>query len=271
MAHRSSTRDRLIDRVRQPAAWLFIIALVALIAAIGLTVVGRVELASTVLAAVVLLVTAMTYRAVVPERGRLLVVRQDELELSDLIFSVSGGHEGRAIPRDYLLQLHVAVCNVGGRKVVLSNLRLVALLDPSGTPIQIPEMPGRLRAEQYVQIIRRRIETGMRVEPYSETLAGPWLLGPDDVITLRFRCRRGIDWSARWDLPSVQRLARALDREIAGARLEMTYRQGRTVVSETVEVSCKVEQQAKYRKLLTELTAGFTSMPTGLDQEIAIE
>ena len=51
-------------------------------------------------------------------------MRQHELGYDDLIFYGSSATE---IPRDFLLQMHVAVANMGGRKGVLSRLELLAL------------------------------------------------------------------------------------------------------------------------------------------------
>jgi hypothetical protein len=243
-----------------------VVALLALVLSALLMAGGRTDVANWVLSAVILLTTGLTYLWVLPQPGRLLVVRQDELDVSDLIFFV---HE--SVPRDYLLQLHVAVCNVGGRKAVLSSLRLNALLDAAGHAVQGLEFPGWLNAEEYVQIMRRRIENQMRREPYSETRSGPWVLESDDVITLRFRSRQGIDWSPQWDLERLRRLATALETEVCGGRLELAYRCGRTVVRESVDVDCKVEQQHRYREAILEATAGLKSVPRDLEVAVDIE
>src|SRR6266511_816374 len=95
---------------------------VAAFAAVWL-VIRNGDVASVVVGLAVLFFAAWTVRLVAPRAGELWIERQEELDLDDLIFFVypqpaeSGQQQ---VPRDYLLQLHVAVVNVGGRKVVLS-------------------------------------------------------------------------------------------------------------------------------------------------------
>jgi hypothetical protein len=41
------------------------------------------------------------------------------------------------------------------------------------------------------------------------------MLGPDEVVTLRFRARRGVDWSSRWTLDLLGQAAQRLRRPIS--------------------------------------------------------
>src|SRR4051794_13668039 len=69
----------------------------------------------------VLLIAGWTLQLTLPKPAKLWVERQEELELSDLLFfMVDESNEHPAMPRDILLQLHVAVVNIGGQKGVLS-------------------------------------------------------------------------------------------------------------------------------------------------------
>jgi hypothetical protein len=55
-------------------------------------------------------------------------------------------------------------------------------------------------AELWVERQRRfRWSRGERL-PEAEITFPPLMLEPDEVVTLRFRTRRGIDWSGRWTL-----------------------------------------------------------------------
>ena len=232
---------------------------------------GRTDLANWAISAVVLVTTGLTYLLVLPQPGRLLLVRQDELDLVDLVFYVHETTGSRPVPRDYLLDFQVAVCNVGSRTAVLSTLRLTAFLDASGHPVPGLEFPEWLNAEQYVQITRRRTEGRMQPELYSETRSGPWVLSSDDVITLRFRSRRGIDWGPQWDLTRLQRLATALETEVSAVRVELAYRCGRRVLRQSPILDCKVAQQEKYRQAILATTDGLKTLPSGLAESIEIE
>src|SRR5215213_2001700 len=94
------------------------------------------DLGGLILNIVLLLITATTLHFTIPDPARIWLERQAELGLSDLLFFIVGDSaQGR--PRDILLQLHVAVSNIGGRKAVLSKVELDALLDRDGDPVDL--------------------------------------------------------------------------------------------------------------------------------------
>ena len=76
-----------------------------------------------------------------------------ELGIDDLIFYVypNQSTDSVAVPRDFLLQLHVAVANIGGRKLVLSALRLTHFSDEEGHSIALPDTPMPLNAHRVDQ------------------------------------------------------------------------------------------------------------------------
>src|SRR5215211_5609947 len=159
---------------------------------------GVADYGALVLNVLLLIITATTLQLTIPEPAKLWVHRQDELGHTDLIFYVVGDSP-EGIPRDYLLQFHVAVSNVGGRRAVLSKLELKNLLDGSG---EIVDMGlGRVSGSQYTTR-QRWIDTmpvlqGQRPNPehfaIRDDIRGPFSMQPDDVVSLRLRARSGID------------------------------------------------------------------------------
>jgi hypothetical protein len=196
------------------------------------------------------------------------VDRQDELGLDDLIFYVyEEGEPSTRVPRDFLLQLHVAVSNVGGRKAVLSKLELTAFLDAQKCSIDIGLVPTK--AIQYstrelrtitLAVLRGQHNNFERFST-SEEFPGPFLLIPDDVITLRLRARGGIDWAERWTLEALESLGSALKREISYARLVATYRRGDEAVTQTFDVRLQVLQQSMYKEALESVTDCYKTRP----------
>jgi hypothetical protein len=229
------------------------------------------DLAAAVLSAGVLVVALLTLFFVVPKPAELWLERQDELGLTDLIFYIypqPAPADAPRVPRDFLLQLHVAVSNVGGRKAVLSALKLNKFVDQNGDAVQLPEVPLPLSAAQVDQksgwVNHQRHSQLLLVLP-------PYVLEPDDVITLRFRCRRGIDWSQRWGLDELRAFADAISRDISAARVTLTFRRGASVEERNSTVSVRVAQQGEFRDLLRSLTADFTARPELPEQSISLE
>jgi len=176
------------------------------------------DAAADLIALAVLVVTGLTLILVAPRQARLSVDRQEELGLDDLIFYLyprPGEMAAGVIPGDYLLQLHVAIANVGGRKAVLSVLRLDEFLDVRGQPVRLPDISlpiVGMKAE-----VRHGWVDGIRHSERWKVMP-PYLLEPDDVITVELRARRGIDWSPRWDCAAVKEVAEALQSTISKAR-----------------------------------------------------
>jgi hypothetical protein len=99
----------------------------------------------------VLVVAAVTLIALLARPAALWVERQDELGLDDLIFF--GGER----PTEFLLQLHVAAANVGGRKGVLSALYLDVFADARGHEVRPYQLPMPLQAQLARQLMRRAL------------------------------------------------------------------------------------------------------------------
>jgi len=234
-------------------------------------VVRGTDLAVAVLTVAVLGASAATLTLVAPKPAELLVQRQDELELDDLIFYVYpqlAATGERQVPRDLLLQMHVAVINVGGRKAVLSRLRLNEFLDKDGVPVRLPEVPPPLQATLMAQQggwVNHQYESQVRI------VFPPYVLEQDDVITLRFRCRRGIDWSQRWGVEELSSYADAIARPITTAAVTAVFRRGASVQQRPFTVPVRVLQQQEFHDLLCLLTADFTIRPTVPEQPIAFE
>jgi hypothetical protein len=89
----------------------------------------------------------------------------------------------------------------------------------------------------------------------------PLMLAPDEVVTLRFRARRGIDWSDRWTLDLVRKAELSLQRPIIGAELLAVYRTGKKVEQHKLVVAVRTEQQAAYVNDLEQLLDGPSPLP----------
>jgi len=178
----------------------------------------------------------------------------------------------REIPTDILLQLHVAVANVGGRKGVLSGLYLDALLDADGNMVKIHRMPFPMSAHVARQTTRYVI--GKEGFPYREFLneigGPPLVLEPDDVVTLRFRARRGINW-ADGTLEEIKNLASSLSSVVTKARVRAVYRRGKSVETHSYIVECSTVGQDKYVARIKELTKDLTSRPNIPKQFLELE
>jgi hypothetical protein len=87
------------------------------------------------------------------------------------------------------------------------------------------------------------------------------MLGPDEVLALRFRARRGIDWSSRWTLDRLRQAAQSLQRPISNAELLAAYRTGERVERQRIVVAVRTEQQSAYVRDLEQLAHGVTQVP----------
>ncbi|MDQ6947322.1 MAG: hypothetical protein M3256_13895 [Actinomycetota bacterium] len=230
---------------------------------------GRGDVAAVDLSLAVLAVAALPLLTSWASPGRLTVERQRELGLDDLVFfsypdeGAVGGH----LPRDVLLQMHVAVMNVGGRTAVLSGLSLEGLLGPGDVSIGTPLLPGLVVAHQYRQWESRLLTRGV-FEIHSETSIPPFLVEPDAVMTLRLRWRGGIDWSAAWDIDKLRQAAESLSLPITGARLLLIYRAGPKVFRKTIKVELSVQAQDDYRQRLGLVTNSFSERPQAAPRSI---
>jgi hypothetical protein len=227
---------------------------------------GTADYGAIVLNLALLAITATTLHLAIPHRACLWIDRQAELGMDDLIFYVVGDSE-KGRPRDILVQLHVALSNVGGRQAVLSRLELTMFLDRSGRGVNIGL--GSITAAEYTVRDRWKDTHAVLVGQsnnlerftFRDQIAGPFTIRPDDVITLRFRARGGIDWSDRWTLGALRDLAAALDRPVVTARLVATYRRGDELVTNEFVVPVEAKQQAMYLEALKLITKNLTVRP----------
>jgi len=229
------------------------------------------EAASVAISAPILVIAAATLWYTVPQRARLSVDRLDEANLTDLIFFIypqPNPHSEQQIPRDYLLQLHVAVSNLGGRKAVLSSITIEGFRTDGGETIHLPGATATIGGMQWIQrsgwLNSSRVFENMNVP-------GPYILDPDDVIVLRFRTRRGIDWGSQWTTDSLQEFCQPLQSPIVSAFGTMVWRRAGEVVRDAFSIPLMVEQQAEYLELVNQLTGSFTVMPTVSQQQIVLE
>lgn len=227
---------------------------------------GIADFGTLVLNLVILFITATTLHFTIPEQARLWVDRQGELGIDDLLFYVEGD-SAQGLPRDVLLQLHVAVSNVGGRKAVLSRLELTEFLDENRRSVAIGMALVRgvqctIRDHKVTAIaVLQDQHNNLERFSTSEEFPGPFVLAPDDVITLRLRVRGGINWTERWDLTTLQELALALEHPVRFARLAATYRRGDEVVTQPFDVPLQVVQQSMYLEALHRVTKDFITRP----------
>jgi hypothetical protein len=235
---------------------------IAFAVTVWLVLADHADLGNVLLAGVVLFVAVYQAHMTVPAPAELWVERQYELEQSDLIFyryaDAPSLPEGVEQPADFLLQLDVAVANIGGRKALLSSLRLLRFIDERGEAVRLPEVPLPIAAQRYQR--RFRWVQGERL-PEADVTFPPLMVEPDEVVTLRFRARRGIDWSSRWTLDLLRQAAETLQRPISKAELLAVYRTGKKVERQKVVVAVRTEQQAAYVRDLEQLTEGATQLP----------
>jgi hypothetical protein len=229
------------------------------------------EVASVALSVPILIIAGLTLWYTAPRNAQLKVNRLDEANLDDLIFYIypQPAQPGeRQIPRDYLLQLHVAVYNLGDRKGVLSAINIDGLRNDVGETVYLPESPKGISGTQWISR-SGFINTHRHFENLNSP--GPYILEPDDVIVLRFRSRRGIDWSDRWTPTAVRDFCAPLQRPLVSAFGTMAWRRGGQVVRDSFEVRLQVVQQAEYVQLIETLTEGFTIRPDVPHQAIELE
>jgi hypothetical protein len=153
---------------------------------------------------------------------------------------------------------------------VLSALRFDRILDASGANIRIPEFSLPVEAQRVTQGGGWRIEDNvMHHHNYLEYIPGPYLLEPDDVMTMRLRARPHIDWSAKWTLAKLKKLADALSEPIAGVGVTAIYRRGDRLIRQPFIIKdVTVLQQELYVGRLRELTNEFTTRPNPTERVI---
>lgn len=260
-----------MDRRSWLALVLIVGGLVAVGIALGRAVMTGQEVASVALSIPILVIAALTLWFTVPRPAKLRVERLDEADLSDLIFYVypqPNPDNVQQQPVDYLLQLHVAVSNLGERKAILSSITINGFRTDRGEVVHLPDAPATIGGSQWLQ---QSGWVNSQLHFQNISIPPPYVLDRDDVIVIRFRGRRGIDWSARWNLELLQSFTAPLREKIVGAFGTITWRRAGQVLRENFDVAMKVEQQAEYVQLIDDLTQGLTLMPSLSPHPIPLE
>jgi hypothetical protein len=260
-----------LRRLLAPLATVCVIAAVAGFLIARYSSITGYEAATLVISLVILAVAFTTLWYTMPRAARLTIDRVDEFEREDLLFFIypkPNPTGEREVPRDYLLQLHVAVSNLGGRKAVLSSISLDRFRTESGETIHLPESTGVIWGMQWQQ---RYGWADATFHHENFNVLGPYILEPDDVIVIQFRTRRGIDWSSRWTTQTLREFCKPLTSPIVEAEGEMAWRRAGEVVRERFVIPMRVMQQAEYVQLVQDLTNDFTGRPTIAEQAIQFE
>jgi hypothetical protein len=228
---------------------------------------GSNDAAPAILTIVVMAIALATLYFTANRPAELQIDGFDEAGLSDLIFFI---YEG--VPRDFLLQQHVAVANIGHRQAVLTSIHISAFLASDGTTVELPQVPvplgGAIYSVRHIYLEDGRGGTAM----HRELIHPPFGIAPHDVVVIRFRCRRSLAWSQEDDsLETVRAWHTAVAAPITAAALELTYRRAGKTVRKQTSVPLNVEQQREYADLLESLTRGFTTWPNVEQQVIPPE
>ena len=255
--------------MRRGARTLIVLLVVAALASLGaawIAIETEQEAVALILGIPILFVSAITLWVALPSPARIVVTDQAELNLNDLIFYLYDDDDPatgqqRRVPRDYLLQVHVACVNLGDRKGIVASVVLQQFMDSEGQPVALPDAPERLTAVKWVQK-SGYVNNHRHFENLTEL--PPYVLDSNDAVTLRFRCRRGITWSDP-DLAALRKVHEALARRIAKARGHVVWRDGSTVHRDAFMVPVRTMQQREYADAIRDLTLGFTILPIGVE------
>lgn len=252
-------RDALweqLDRLEKPIIWgtVFVVAAVLVRGELGVHPLDQ-DWDQVILNIVLLVFTGATVDMAYPRRAILQIDPHVELDRDGLVFF------DHAPPRDYLIQVHIVVANVGGRQAVLSSVVLDDFLDRDGHPVR-PELNSvAVPAHQYVTSVRYAetfvpgVGWNMDRTNNRDEIEPPFKLGPDDVISLRIRGRAGIDWSNRWDIARLDAVARQLERPIVKVRVVASFRRGGRLTKQRFTFPIRVSGQAAYARKLNQIVA----------------
>lgn len=236
---------------------------------------------NTFLAIAVLVVATATLYFTYPRPAKLVVDRLVEMDeyTADLMFTVHPSpnpNNEPVVPRSYLLNLRVAVANVGRRKAVLSMIAVEHFITRSGKTMFLPEsVQGPLWGSQW----RQQFGYVNGGQPVHQNISspGPFVLGPDDVVVVSFRSRRGIDWGKRWDLEKLRTYYDELTDPLESANIKVAWRRvswwrsAMEVRSDNFTVTLKTLKQGEYVEALKDRTYDFSVLPEIEQQTIHIE
>lgn len=229
------------------------------------------EVATVVISIPILIISGLTLIISIPKSARIKIERLSELDLSDLIFYVVPAqtqNETPLTPIEYLLQLHIAVSNLGDRKAVVSSIELGCFKNDIGEVIHLPEAKETIGGMRWLQ------QSGFingQSHFQNLTIPPPYILDGDDVMVIRFRTRRGIDWSDRWTIDAIRAYAKPLQNPIVEAFGTVVWRKGGGIVRESFTIPLKVVQQAEYYAAIKDVTHDFTIRPDIAPITISLE
>ena len=219
----------------------------------------------------ILIVSLATLCFSFPKAAKIKVDNLTELNLTDLIFCIVPAvpiDHVPTYPTEYLFQLQVAVSNLGDRKGVISSIQVNGFKDEIGNLIHLPDTTkviGGMRWSQQSGFIN-----GQR-HFQNLNMAPPYVLEGDDVIVIRFRTRRGIDWSSRWTIRTIEEFAKPFQNPIVEAFGTIVWRKSGRIVTEDFNIPLKVDQQAEYYAAIKNVTHDFTIRPDITPITIALE
>jgi len=214
----------------------------------------------------VLIVTALAFDLSFLRPPKLWISKPDELEISDLIFFLYEEND-QIIPRDFLFQLHILLGNTGGTKSIITKVQITSVKDQNGKILDFPELPKRIEGRQYS---RQIIWENQKQSFNPKETPPPFVLLPNDVLLLRFRDRRGIEWGKKWDIEKIAAFYKNVSIKPSHVTVEVTYRWGRDVKTISKDVPLIVEQHEKYLKQLLNLTNDFSILPAIPERDIPL-
>lgn len=219
------------------------------------------EIATVTLSIPILIVAALTLWFTIPKRAKIKVERFSEADLTDLIFYTYPQSDSRVEleqPVDYLLQLHVVISNLGDRKAIVSAIRVEGFRNNKGDVVHLPDASETIGGMRWVQQ-SGWVNHQMHFQNISDP--PPYVLDHDDALVIRFRVRRGIDWSSRWNLEALHSFIEPLRDPIVSAFGIVIWRRAGEIICEQFDVEVTVKQQSQYVGLVEELTNKFTVVP----------
>ena len=214
----------------------------------------------------IFLVATVTLVVTWPRPARLAAVPLPELEIKDLVFFDSTDDASGDF--SYLLQLNVGVTNSGNRKGILMRMWIDEFTTKDGRSITLPEAKSMIDGAMWSQ--RSGYVNGERIFENYATFP-PVALLPDDVIVLRFRTRRGIDWSPKWDLGVLKELRASLASPIADAHGTMVWRDDKEVHKDQFSVPITTEGRAQWLDRLDAVTKDMKEHPGFEQRQLYIE
>jgi hypothetical protein len=239
------------------------------------------EISGVALSVAVLLVAASTLWFTYPKPAKLDVDRLSEMDrfTADLLSFLNPWPNPDPPPGDpgaYLLQLRVAVANVGRRKAVLSTIAIEDFTTNTGRTMFLPEsVQGPLWAPDG----SNRLHMTPLAGPTSKrSPCRDWLCS--DPMTLSWSPSvRGdrIDWSDRWDLEQLRSYYDDLIEPFVSARVQVLWRRvswrrsATEVRRDDFTVDLKVLNQEEYVDAIRERTSDFTVRPAIEPSSIVIE